>query len=351
MITDIHLQNFRSYKDNSFDINNGVNIIIGQNGSGKTNLLESIMMICKGSSYRAKDQHLIRIGSKWAKIEAHTEDQTRELKITYNFENKPVKNFIINTYPSSRLKLEQIIPTVLFEPNHLQLLTGSPEARRDYLDDILIQTKPGYKQLINKYKRVITQRNNLLKNPPINIHSIFAWNVQLSEMGGKIYRDRQELVDIINQQITDIYRAISKNKETIELKYLSNFEASNYETKLLKALEDFNQDQLRGHTLHGPHRDDLKVYINGNEFGAVASRGETRTTVLALKLIEAKIIEDIIDKKPILLLDDVFGELDQQRRKLLTSKIKNYQSFITTTDADVVIKHFDKSANIIITQK
>jgi len=350
MITDIHLQNFRSYKDNSFDISPGVNIIIGQNGSGKTNLLESIMMITKGSSYRAKDQHLITIGSTWSKIEAHTEDQTRELKITYNQENKPVKNFIINTYPSSRLKLEQIIPTVLFEPNHLQLLTGSPEARREYLDDILIQTKPGYKQLINKYKRVVTQRNNLLKNPPINIHSIFAWNVQLSEMGGKIYRDRQELVGIINKQITDIYRTISKNKETIELKYLSNFDVNNYETKLLKALEDFSQDQLRGHTLHGPHRDDIKVYINSSEFGTVASRGETRTTILALKLIEAKIIEDLIEKKPILLLDDVFGELDQQRRKLLTAKIKDYQSFITTTDADVVIGHFDKTAKIIITQ-
>lgn len=351
MITDIHLQNFRSYKDSSFDISSGVNIIIGQNGSGKTNLLESIMMITKGSSYRAKDQHLISIGSKWSKVEAHTEDQTRALKVTYSQENKTVKNFIINNYPSKRLKLEQVIPIVLFEPNHLQLLTGSPESRRDYLDDILIQTKPGYKQLINKYKRLVTQRNNLLKNPPVNKNSIFAWNVQLSGMGGSIYRSRQDLVNEINESITEIYRDISKNKEKIELKYLSGFEASTYETKLLKALEDFSQDQIRGYTLHGPHRDDLKVYINNHEFGAVASRGETRTTLLSLKLIEAKIIEDLIDKKPILLLDDVFGELDQQRRRLLTDKIKDYQSFITTTDADVVIKHFDKAANIIITQQ
>ncbi len=350
MITDIHLQNFRSYKDSSFDIGDKVNIIIGQNGSGKTNLLESIMMITKGSSYRAKDPHLLLLGSKWSRIEAHTPDQTRILKITQD-QDKTAKKFEINTQIISRLKLEHTIPIVLFEPNHLQLLAGSPEARREYLDDILSQTKPGYKQLIIKYKRLVAQRNNLLKNPPVNKHSIFAWNVQLSGMGGKIFRFRQELITAINQDITNIYRSISKNDDQIELKYISEFDSNNYETKLLHSLEDYSQDQMRGYTLHGPHRDDFKIFINGHEFSAVASRGETRTTLLALKLIEAKIIEDYTNKKPILLLDDVFGELDQQRRKLLTNKIKDYQSFITTTDADVVIKHFDKSANIIITQE
>ena len=350
MITDIHLQNFRSYKDSSFDIGDKVNIIIGQNGSGKTNLLESIMMITKGSSYRAKDPHLLLLGSKWSRIEAHTPDQTRILKITQD-QDKTAKKFEINTQIISRLKLEHTIPIVLFEPNHLQLLAGSPEARREYLDDILSQTKPGYKQLIIKYKRLVAQRNNLLKNPPVNKHSIFAWNVQLSGMGGKIFRFRQELITAINPDITNIYRSISKNDDQIELKYISEFDSNNYETKLLHSLEDYSQDQMRGYTLHGPHRDDFKIFINGHEFSAVASRGETRTTLLALKLIEAKIIEDYTNKKPILLLDDVFGELDQQRRKLLTNKIKDYQSFITTTDADVVIKHFDKSANIIITQQ
>ena len=350
MITDIHLQNFRSYKDSSFDIGDKVNIIIGQNGSGKTNLLESIMMITKGSSYRAKDPHLLLLGSKWSRIEAHTPDQTRILKITQD-QDKTAKKFEINTQIISRLKLEHTIPIVLFEPNHLQLLAGSPEARREYLDDILSQTKPGYKQLIIKYKRLVAQRNNLLKNPPVNKHSIFAWNVQLSGMGGKIFRFRQELITAINQDITNIYRSISKNDDQIELKYISEFDSNNYETKLLHSLEDYSQDQMRGYTLHGPHRDDFKIFINGHEFSAVASRGETRTTLLALKLIEAKIIEDYTNKKPFLLLDDVFGELDQQRRKLLTNKIKDYQSFITTTDADVVIKHFDKSANIIITQQ
>jgi DNA replication and repair protein RecF len=349
MITDIHLQNFRSYKDNSFDIGEKVNIIIGQNGSGKTNLLESIMMITKGSSYRAKDPNLILIGSKWLRIEAHTADQTRILKIMLN-EDKIAKSFEINTKVVNRLKLEQTIPIVLFEPNHLQLLAGSPEARREYLDEILVQTKVGYKQLLSKYKRTVAQRNNLLKFPPINKHSIFAWNVQLSGMGGRIFRYRQDLITKVNQDITNIYRSISKSNEEIQLKYISEFEPSNYETKLLNSLEDYSQDQIRGYTLHGPHRDDFKIFINSHEFSSVASRGETRTILLALKLIEAKIIEDYLNVKPILLLDDVFGELDQQRRKLLTEIIKSYQSFITTTDADVVIKHFDKSANIIITQ-
>ncbi len=213
MITDIHLQNFRSYKDSSFDINDGVNIIIGQNGSGKTNLLESIMMITSGSSYRSKDHNLISIGSNWSRVEVHTPDQTRILKIIKNQQDGITKNFIINSQSMVRLKLEQTLPIVLFEPNHLQLLTGSPEARRDYLDDILGQTKPGYRRLISKYKRLVTQRNNLLKNPPVDKHSIFAWNVQLSELGGKIYIQRWSLIESINRMITDIYRSISNNNE------------------------------------------------------------------------------------------------------------------------------------------
>jgi DNA replication and repair protein RecF len=350
MFTDIHLQNYRSYKEGSFDFDNNVNIIIGQNGSGKTNLLESIMMISRGISYRAKDHHLVTKGKTWSKIEAHTIDQIRTLKLEQIEDDKVSKNFIINTQNTKRLNIDQTVPIVLFEPNHLQLLSGVPEARRSYLDDILVQTKPGYKRTLLQYKRILAQRNNLLKSGNVNKLSIFAWNIQLSEAGGQIFRARNDLIDIINQQITDFYRSISTNKEQIKLEHISEFNPDQYESELLSKLENFSHDLLRGHTMHGPHRDDIKILIDNHEINSVASRGETRTTLLSLKLIEAKIIEQFRDKKPVLLLDDVFGELDQQRRKLLTNRIKDYQSFITTTDADVVIKHFDKTANIIITQ-
>jgi len=347
MITDIHLQSFRSYEDDSFEFSPNVNIIVGPNASGKTNLLESILVVSRGSSYRAKDIDLITTNKPWSRIEANYETINRVVKLSKNPLGKVDKSYEINTNKSKRLNLSQTIPIVLFEPNHLLLLIGSPELRRNYLDDILEQTTPGFKALKANYKRALAQRNSLLKanfkNP-----EIFVWNIRLSELGGKIYKDRVLLIDNLRQEISRLYDSLSSGAEDIKLDYKTNININNYESDLLHKLENATtHDISRGFTSYGPHRDDLVITINSNAAGEYASRGETRTILLGLKIIEAGIIESARGIKPLFLFDDVFSELDGARRLALTVILRGYQSFITTTDADIVIKHFAQTANII----
>lgn len=352
MITDIHLQNYRSYDDESFELSPNVNIIVGPNASGKTNLLEAILVSARGSSFRAKDHELINNKKEWARIEANTDNTNRVIKIEKINSDKSNKTFEINTQKIKRLNMSQTIPVVLFEPNHLLLLIGSPDLRRSYIDDILEQTVTGFKTIKTQYKRALSQRNTLLKQNKFNNPEIFVWNVRLSELGGKVFKERLALVEKLQKNISNIYDSLSGGKEKLQLSYKSNINSTNYESDLLKKLEQVtNEDIMRGFTSHGPHRDDLQILINNKLAGEVASRGETRSILLALKMIETQIIETSRLTKPLLLFDDVFSELDGARRLALTNILNSYQTIITTTDADVVVNHFMENNNIIPLRK
>ncbi len=352
MITDIHLQNFRSYIDESFELSPNVNIIVGPNASGKTNLLEALLVSARGSSFRAKDNELINNTKDWARVETNTENTNRVIKIEKIEDEKTSKTFVINTKNSKRLNLSQTIPVVLFEPDHLRLLTGSPEFRRSYLDDILDQTVAGYKTLKAQYRRALAQRNYLLKRSELKNPELFVWNIRLSELGGKMFKERNSLIEILNTDISKLYDSLSGGKETLTLLYKTKVNIKNYETDLLRKLEDvIESDRQRGFTSHGPHRDDLQILINEKLAGDIASRGETRTILLALKMIETQVIERARQQKPLLLFDDVFSELDGARRLALTNILNSYQTIITTTDADIVMHHFMETANIIPTQR
>ncbi len=348
MITDLRLQNFRSYKDASFELSPGVNIIVGPNASGKTNLLEAVLVLARGGSYKVKDNELIRFGQPWARLDGHTSDNSqRTVKIVA--EPQPSKTFELDGKLIKRLGLRHQVPAVLFEPNHLRLLTASPEARRDYLDDLLEQTVAGYGTVRRQYRRALAQRNALLKHPhESSRQKVFPWDVRLSQLAGQIVRARQELTGQINSEITGLYKQLSQTKTKVNLAYDCRWPVDSYESQLLKKLEHgFADDRLRGFTSSGPHREDLVVTFDGHPAGAAASRGELRTAVLALKICELKIIEANRDATPLLLLDDVFSELDGKRRHALTDYLAPYQTFITTTDADLVVKNFAKKANVI----
>jgi DNA replication and repair protein RecF len=350
MLTDIRLQNFRSYKDSAFELDKGINIIVGPNASGKTNLLEAILIISKGSSYRAKATEQILFKKPWARLEAHTSGGgLRTVKLQLINDTKAVKTFEIDNKPYKRLPLNQTLPTVLFEPQHLLLLSAGPELRRDYLDDLLEQTQVGYNKIRSSYKRALYQRNTLLKRSiGKSDQQLFAWNVRVSELGAQLAKPRYELSQKLNQQITQLYNQLSGSKTKIELNYLSSLNIETYGSSLLKKLEtDVELDLLRGYTAHGPHRDDLDVKINGHKAQDIASRGEIRTILLALKILELRTLEEIREIKPLLLLDDVFSELDGARRRSLTEFLSDYQTFITTTDADLVIHNFAQKCNII----
>lgn len=343
MLTSLRLQNFRSYADASFEFGGRVNIIVGPNGSGKTNLLEAIQVLAVGGSYRVHDTELLKHSAPWARIDANMQDgSTRTLKITT--EPRLTKTFEIQDKPYIRLSQQHTLPLVLFEPNHLQLLHGAPELRRSYLDDILEQTKPGYASFRRNYRRVLSQRNALLKRGKPTTSELFPWNLRLSELGAVISRARYELTLDLAPKLVELYKILSKSDATLTVEYEPQFATETYETALLGKLETgLAHDIVRGFTAYGPHREDITVLLNGRKAAEVASRGETRTIILALKILELELIEQARGITPILLLDDVFSELDGARRKALTSHLQAHQTFLTTTDADVVIKHFTDS--------
>lgn len=345
MLADIQLKNFRSYEDANFKFSPNVNIIVGPNASGKTNLLEAVLMVSKGKSYRAKDNELIRFNKEWSRLDANlSSGSARTVKLTNE------KTFLIDDKEYKRLSLDKTLPVVLFEPNHLQLLTGRPDRRRDFLDDLIEQTINGYGGLRRHYGRALAQRNNLLKQPHLDRNHIFPWDVKLSQLAGQIVRERVNIVKEINNKLEALYKELSGDKTKANIKYLNKWSPEAYETNLLKTLEaDIQLDKIKGFTSHGPHREDFIVNLNSRPSQLIASRGETRTILLALKIIELAVIEKARDIKPILLLDDVFSELDKNRRKYLINKLKSNQVFVTTTDADLITKDFSSLSKIILT--
>jgi DNA replication and repair protein RecF len=349
MFSDIRLQRFRSYRDESFEFDERVNIIVGPNASGKTNLLEAILVVCSGGSFRAKDAELVAIGAPWARLDAHGPDGARTVKLIGQENGSFKKEFVVADQKFARLSMQKTLPVVLFEPNHLLLLHGSPDLRREYLDGLLEQTVPGYAKARREYRRALAQRNALLKQGHAVADQLFAWNIRLSESGAQVATERARLVHDMDKQLPELYSSLAHTKPVdVRIAYESAYDMEQYSSALLGALEKRQVVDLeRGYTTVGPHREDIRVTFGGYDAADVASRGEVRTLLLALKIMELRLVEDARGKKPLLLLDDVFSELDGSRRKALTEVIQGYQTFITTTDADVVVQHFMDQCNII----
>ena len=345
MISSIRLQHFRSYSDESFEFEEGVNIIVGPNGSGKTNLLEAILVISTGSSYRAHDLELVQLNKPWARLDSTFQKHTRTLKLNLQglaLQKGADKSFELDDKVFKRLSLDRTVPVVLFEPNHLQLVTRGPSHRRDYFDDILQRTMPGFKSLDSRYRRTLAQRNSLLKqNRARAAGQLFAWDIRLSQLGAQIVEARLRLIGDINKSISKVYSAIANQKSKVELVYQTPIKTTNYSSRLLSKLEaSAEADFARGFTSHGPHREDVGIELNSQPAGVTASRGEMRSLLLALKIFELELLEKVRGQKPIFLLDDVFSELDGARRKHLVEHLKSHQTIITTTDAEAVLEYF-----------
>jgi DNA replication and repair protein RecF len=349
MISDITLKHFRSYKNSTFKFGPGVNIIVGPNASGKTNLLEAILVACEGKSYRAGDLDLIEFKQDSARIELHTDKN--DIRIVF-LDNSALKKKIykINNESLSRLSLSKKIPVVLFEPNNLSMLSGPADLRRQFLDDLLEKLKPGYSSLRRSYRRTLAQRNNLLKRgKDLGEDQLFAWDIRLCDLGEQIAKSRHDLSTDINKKIEEVYEKLSGSKARIVFTYETIVPITGYGTALIHKLkEHIQEDHERGFTTYGPHREDIAITINGHRLQASASRGEVRSMVLACKVIEAILVEEESGHRPLLLFDDVFSELDNSRRKQLITFFKSYQTFITTTDADTVTPRATKSTTTII---
>lgn len=325
-------------------------MVMGPNASGKTNLLEAIYVTARGNSYKpVKIEDLVQHDSEWARVDAKLiGGRERILKLRRN--HTTAKELIIDEKVIKRLQRKDMLPVVLFEPSQLFLITSSPDMRRSFLDDILVQTDDLFVKTQKDYQRALKQRNALLKspNPSAAKQQVFAWNVRLSELAGEYVAQRARLIDYINESLAKLYNHIAHTNNAVKLEYASKMPVEQYASAMLVRLErGFDEDYARGFTTVGPQRDDIKIIIDGNELRETASRGEVRTALLSLKIQEATLLEEQTGIKPIFLLDDVFSELDGARRHALTDYLQSHQTFITTTDADLITEAFTQKSNVI----
>ncbi|HEX6462241.1 MAG TPA: DNA replication/repair protein RecF [Candidatus Saccharimonadales bacterium] len=329
----LHLEQFRSYSQAMFTFNGGVNVIVGPNGIGKTNLLEAIYVVATGGSFRVSDKQLLQYNQQWFRVDATFDDHERSLR--YALEQTPAKKFFINGTHKKRITRDVRLPVVLFEPETLRMLTGSPTRRRAYLDTLLAEWYEDGTSLLRRYERVLLQRNNLLKRAPTLSpqtldDQLFAWDVSLAELASIIEEYRRAIVAKINQYFSEEYSRIASKASTVRLHYIASHAHS--ESAYLHVLKEHRAlDIARTHTTIGPHRSDFSVLLNGQPAELTASRGEQRSIVLALKFIEMRELEAIRKQPPLLLLDDVMSELDQTRQQQLLQK--NHAQIILTTAA------------------
>lgn len=349
LINSLQLTGFRSYLDEEFELSPSITIVVGPNASGKTNLLEALLVACLGKSYRADTLELVHHEAELARIQVSMEQQDRSVVIERTEDERgnerATRKLVVNEKVKARWRHEDNLPVVLFEPEHMLMIGGSPSLRRAYLDDILEATLSGYANVRKRYQRALAQRNNLLKNGHTE-QQLFVWDMQLAEYATELVARRGQLVERLNEVLSQTYSKIAGQPAKLTAKYSHQINAKNYQTALLAALHQRRDvDRQRGYTTIGPHRDDLEIMLNDQPAQTTASRGEARSIVLSLKLAEVAIVDEAFQTTPLLLLDDVFSELDTTRQKALAKALKGRQTILTTTNADTWVqfknKHFE----------
>lgn len=327
----LRVQNFRTHYDFILEIGEKSTLISGANGSGKTSLLEAIYFALQGTSFRSSDKEILRNdGSSWFRIDLKDSKDSLRTIIFNDAIQKSKKQFLVDGNKKARLSSNLRIPVVLFEPDDLQLLSGSPTRRRNFLDYFLSQIFPSFQLALARYNKALKQRNNLLKRDNVSKDELFPWNLMLAEYGAEIISKRQDFLELLNSKIEEVYFEISGVKDEIKINYLGEKVSKNEILAILS--ENIERDKILGYTNFGPHKHDIQFIFNRKPAQNVASRGENRSLVLALKFIETDILADLTSKRPIVLLDDVFSELDDDRQKLLTKHFSKYQTIITSTN-------------------
>ena len=327
----LRVQNFRTHSDFILEIGEKSTLISGANGSGKTSLLEAIYFALQGTSFRSSDKEILRNdGSSWFRIDLKDSKDSLRTIIFNNAVQKSKKQFLVDGNKKARLSANLRIPVVLFEPDDLQLLSGSPTRRRNFLDYFLSQIFPSFQLALARYNKALKQRNNLLKRDNVSKDELFPWNLMLAEYGAEIISKRQDFLELLNSKIEEVYFEISGVKDEIKIDYLGEKVSKNEILAILS--KNIERDKILGYTNFGPHKHDIQFIFNKKPAQNVASRGENRSLVLALKFIETDILADLTSKRPIVLLDDVFSELDDDRQKLLTKHFSKYQTIITSTN-------------------
>ncbi|AEG58311.1 DNA replication/repair protein RecF [Desulforamulus ruminis] len=337
----LDLSNFRNYQEVSFNPHPSINIITGSNAQGKTNLLESIYYTLRGRSFRAeKDRDVINWKSAKTAVNTQLETSSGKFFIQWSIETKG-KKLWINGAESTRSELSPF-GVVLFSPEDLYLVKGSPQERRHFLDYEVGFLNPGYHYTWKQYSRVVTQRNSLLKEIRTRRSSqemLEVWDEQLYRYGARIIFLRLQILAKLIPIARKIHYGLTGNQEELQAKYLSSLvlepglaEDQIYDIFARSSKKLRNEEIQRCQTLLGPHRDDLSLSINGIEAKAFGSQGQQRTVTLSLKLSQLELWHYEFGIYPLLLLDDVLFELDGSRQMMLLERIRNkVQTFITTS--------------------
>ncbi|MCW3488979.1 DNA replication/repair protein RecF [Dethiobacter alkaliphilus] len=355
----IELRNYRNYSSLSLELNPNINLFFGSNAQGKTNLLESVAFIAAGRSFRTRNEgELILWGENNCTASARVCNRMgREtLKVSFDVGSRN-KIFSVNGLTMNRSNYAGRLVTVLFTPEDLSIVKGSPAVRRKFFDDEISKILPVYEYELGRLQQIIRQRNNLLKKfrqKVLGSQELASWNEQLAILSAKILIKRVTAIRRIGLLARLSHRNLTGRDESLEILYQSFLPLDDgvldtqvIQDALLAGLEEKKHEEARlGQTLLGPHRDDIVFNINGRNARLYASQGQQRTLVLALKLAELEFIKGETGEYPVLLFDDVFSELDERRRRLLVETIDGrIQTFITGTEAEK-LRQFKESGKM-----
>ena len=359
-IKQLQLKNYRNYKELDISFDDKVNVIIGENAQGKTNLLESIYLLAFTKSYRTtNDRELILWNEEFAKITGIIEKKNNQKLPLELIIHKNGKKAKLNHLEQKKLSnYIGSLNVVMFAPEDLSLVKGSPQVRRKFIDMELGQIEPVYIYHLGQYQKILKQRNHLLKqlqlqhNPDTTFLQVLTDS--LVKHAAIIVKKRLNFLQMLRKWATPIHYQISRELENLTIEYIASVEVledddeEKLEDKYLAAFSEIEMNEIkRGSTLIGPHRDDLTFYINEKDVKLFGSQGQQRTTALSLKLAEIDLIHEKIGEYPILLLDDVLSELDDFRQSHLLSTIQGkVQTFVSTTSVDGINHDTLKQASI-----
>lgn len=338
-ITNIEIKNFRNYPSLALEVTSDMVVLSGPNAVGKTNLLESVYFASLFKSFRDDAEFLFLKETNTAEIKMtlETDGETHILEIFLEKRDRIFANFKIDGVKKKRKEAQGYINVVIFEPTDVDLFTHSPEARRKYLNMVLSQKSSKYMDNLAHYKKVLTQKNKLLQDIRAGFaqaDSIVSWNDQLIQLGSEIILERKAFMNFLNQNISEVYTSISKFHRPVEVIYetLAGETLEDIQNSFRAELEKLGAREVASaSSLVGPHRDDFLLQSEGLYLVSFSSRGEQRSQILALKILELEYLTKNEDT-PILLLDDVLSELDDTRRTFLLKYLQGkFQTFITTT--------------------
>lgn len=345
-IDKIELVNYRNYSSSVVEFAKHLNIIIGKNAQGKTNLLEAVFLCAIGKSPRiASDKNLIKMWCEFARVKIDITKLVGSGNIEmylFSNQNKAIKINGIGIKKIGQLFGE--FNAIYFSPNELKLIKDGPDERRKFMDMDLCQFDKNYFYELTNYNKVLQQRNKLLKsgNEKTLKETISIWNEQLAISGSKIIFARLNLIEKLKKHASAVHAYLTAEEEKLEICYQGLSCGSENELKLLllkKYDESLSKDIQLGYTTVGPHRDDIKIVSNDIDLRVFGSQGQQRTGALSLKLAELEVFKDSVGEYPVVLLDDVLSELDSVRQERLLTFVSNMQTIVTCTDFNFDIPH------------